>query len=112
VPPTPNQEVRDVSRTRKQQAREIAQRQNCIEKVLGDTNIKIASAISDTLDRSGRAILYALVASETEPEKLLAPCTGRLEVSRRSLIEALRGTRNRASPSSCSIHDSRRRPAT
>lgn len=91
VPPTPIQELRDLSRTRKQLAREIVQHQNRIEKVLEDTNIKIASAISDTLGRSGRAILDALVAGETAPEKLLALCSGRLKASRKSLIEALRG---------------------
>lgn len=91
VPPTPIQEVRDLTRTRKQLAREIVQHQNRIEKVLEDANIKIASAISDTLGRSGRAILNALVAGETDPEKLLTLCSGRLKASRTSLLEALRG---------------------
>jgi transposase len=91
VPPTPIQEVRDLSRTRKQLAREIVQHQNRIEKVLEDTNIKIASAISDTLGRSGRAILDAIVSGETDPEKLVALCSGRLKASRKSLVEALRG---------------------
>jgi transposase len=91
VPPTPIQEVRDLTRTRKQLAREIVQHQNRIEKLLEDANIKIASAISDTLGRSGRAILDALVAGETDPEKLIALCSGRLKASRKALIEALRG---------------------
>lgn len=56
VPPTPIQEVRDLTRTRKQLAREVVQHTNRIEKVLEDTNIKIASAISDVLGKSGRAI--------------------------------------------------------
>ncbi len=91
VPPTPIQEVRDLTRTRKQLAREVIQHTNRIEKVLEDTNIKIASAISDVLGKSGRAILNALVAGETDPEKLLALCSGRLKASRKVLIEALRG---------------------
>jgi len=91
VPPTPIQEVRDLTRTRKQLAREIVQHQNRIEKILEDTNIKIASAISDTLGRSGRAILDAIVAGETDPEKLVALCSGRLKASRKSLVESLRG---------------------
>ena len=48
VPPTPIQEVRDLTRTRKQFAREIIQHQNRIEQILEDANVKIASAISDT----------------------------------------------------------------
>jgi transposase len=91
VPPTPIQEVRDLTRTRKQLAREVVQHTNRIEKVLEDTNIKIASAISDVLGKSGRAILDALVAGESDPEKLLALCSGRLKASRKVLIEALRG---------------------
>jgi len=91
VPPTPIQEVRDLTRTRKQLAREIIQHQNRIEKILEDANVKIASAISDTLGRSGRAILDALVAGETDPAKLVALCSDRLKASRKSLIEALRG---------------------
>jgi len=91
VPPTPIQEVRDLTRTRKQLAREVIQHTNRIEKVLEDTNIKIASVISDVLGKSGRAILNALVAGETDPEKLLALCSGRLKASRKVLIEALRG---------------------
>lgn len=91
VPPTPIQEVRDLTRTRKQLAREIIQHQNRIEKILEDANVKIASAISDTLGRSGRAILDALVAGETDPVKLVALCSDRLKASRKSLIEALRG---------------------
>jgi transposase len=91
VPPSPIQEVRDLTRTRKQLAREIIQHQNRIEKILEDANIKIGSAISDTLGRSGRAILDALVAGETDPAKLVALCSDRLKASRKSLIEALRG---------------------
>jgi transposase len=91
VPPTPIQEVRDLTRTRKQLAREIIQHQNRIEKILEDANVKIASAISDTLGRSGRAILDALVAGESDPVKLVALCSDRLKASRKSLIEALRG---------------------
>ncbi len=91
VPPTPIQEVRDLTRTRKQLAREVIQHTNRIEKVLEDTNIKIASVISDVLGKSGRAILDALVAGETNPERLVALCSGRLKASRKVLIEALRG---------------------
>lgn len=91
VPPTSIQEVRDLTRTRKQLGREVAQHTNRIQKVLEDTNIKIASVISDVLGKSGRAILDALVAGETAPEKLIALCSGRLKASRKVLIEALRG---------------------
>jgi transposase len=91
VPPTHIQEVRDLSRTRKQLTREIIQHTNRIQKVLEDANIKLASAISDVLGKSGRAILEAIIAGESRPEKLVELCSGRLKASRKELIEALRG---------------------
>jgi transposase len=91
VPPAPIQEVRDLSRTRKQLAREIVQHTNRIQKVLEDANIKLSSVISSVLNQSGRAVLDALVAGETEPEKLADLCSTRLKASRKSIIEALRG---------------------
>ena len=91
VPPTHIQEVRDLSRTRKQLTREIIQHTNRIQKTLEDANIKLASAISNVLGKSGRAILEAIIAGETKPEKLVELCSGRLKASRKELIEALRG---------------------
>jgi transposase len=76
VPPTQIQEVRDLSRTRKQLTREIIQHTNRIQKVLEDANIKLASAISNVLGKSGRAILEAIIAGESNPEKLVALCSG------------------------------------
>jgi transposase len=91
VPPTHIQEVRDLSRTRKQLTREIIQHTNRIQKTLEDANIKLASAISDVMGKSGRTILEAIIAGETNPEKLVDLCSGRLKASRKELIEALGG---------------------
>ena len=91
VPPTEIQDLRGLMRTRKQLVRERAQHNQRIQKTLEDANIKIASVLSDILGTSGRAILRALIAGETEPEALLAVTTGRLRTDRVRLIEALRG---------------------
>lgn len=91
VPPSHIQEVRDLSRTRKQLTREIVQHTNRIQKTLEDANIKLASAISDVLGKSGRAILEAIIRGESDPEKLVELCSGRLKASRKELNEALRG---------------------
>lgn len=91
VPPMHVQEVRDLSRTRKQLTREIIQHTNRIQKTLEDANIKLASAISNVLGKSGRAILEAIVAGESDPEKLVELCSGRLKATRKELVEALRG---------------------
>jgi transposase len=91
VPPTPVQELRDLTRTRKQLVREIAQHTQRIQKTLEDANIKITGVISNVLGTSGRALLEALVGGETDPERLVELTSGRLKASRAQLVEALRG---------------------
>ena len=91
VPPQPVQEMRDLTRTRKQLVREAARHSQRLQKTLEDANIKVASYISDILGKSGRAILDALAKGETDPEKLADLTSGRLKASRKELIEALRG---------------------
>ncbi len=91
VPPTPVQELRDLTRTRKQLVREVAQHTQRIQKTLEDANIKLTGIISDVLGKSGRAMLEALIAGETDPEKLVALTSRRLKATRAELVEALRG---------------------
>lgn len=91
VPETPIQELRDLTRTRKQLAREIAQHTQRIQKVLEDANLKIASLVSDTLGVSGRAILESIVRGESDPQRLLEVTEGRLKASPERLLKALRG---------------------
>jgi hypothetical protein len=62
-----------------------------IQKTLEDANLKITGVISDLLGRSGRAILRALIAGQTDPEALLAETTGRLKAPRSRLLDGLRG---------------------
>jgi transposase len=91
VPPTPVQEMRDLTRTRKQLVREVAQHSLRLQKTLEDANIKLSSYVSDILGVSGRAILEAITQGVTDPEKLVELSKGRLKASRRELVEALRG---------------------
>jgi transposase len=91
VPPTPVQEMRDLTRTRKQLVREVAQHSLRLQKTLEDANIKLSSYVSDILGVSGRAILEAITQGVTDPEKLVELSTGRLKASRSELVEALRG---------------------
>jgi transposase len=91
VPPAPIQALRDLTRTRKQLVREVGQHTLRIQKTLEDANIKITGVVSELLGTSGRAILRALIAGETDPERLLERTTGRLQAPRERLIEGLRG---------------------
>lgn len=91
VPPTPVQELRDLTRTRKQLVREIAQHVQRLQKTLEDANVKITGVISDVVGVSGRALVEALIAGETDPERLVELTRGRLKAPRARLVEALRG---------------------
>jgi len=91
VPPAPIQELRDLTRTRKQLVREIAQHSLRIQKVLEDANIKLGSVLSDVLSASGRAILLAIIGGESNPERLADLAQGTARRKRSALIEALRG---------------------
>jgi transposase len=91
VPPAPIQELRDLTRTRKQLVREISQHSSRIQKILEDANLKLGSVLSDVLGQSGRAILKELIDGETDPEKLADLARGTARKKRSELIQALHG---------------------
>src|SRR5712672_3931853 len=91
VPPTVIQELRDLTRTRKQLVREMSQHSLRIQKILEDANLKLGSVLSNVLGRSGVAILHALIAGETNPERLADLAEGTARKKRAELIEALHG---------------------
>jgi hypothetical protein len=65
---------------------------NRIQKVLEDTNIKLASVATDITGKSGRAILNALLQGEQDPEKLADLALGRMREKREQLVQAVQGT--------------------
>lgn len=91
VPPARIQELRDLTRTRKQLVREISQHTLRIQKTLEDANIKVASVLSSVLGTSGRAMLTAIIEGEDDPERLAALAVGTAKRKKADLIEALRG---------------------
>jgi len=91
VPPKPIQELRDLTRTRKQLVREVSQHSLRIQKTLEDANIKLGSVLSDVLGQSGRAILNALIAGESDPERLADLARGNARKKRAELVQALHG---------------------
>ncbi|HEX5011633.1 MAG TPA: IS110 family transposase [Planctomycetota bacterium] len=91
IPPTPIQELRDLTRTRKQLVREAGQHIQRVQRVLEDANVKLSSVISDVLGVSGRRILEAIISGKDDPEELAALGSERLQCSPEQLREALRG---------------------
>ncbi len=96
VPPTPIRELRDLTRQRAQLIGEKVSAVNGIRKVLEDANLKLASVATDVLGSSGRDMLEALIAGETDAEKLADLARLRLREKIPALRRALQG---RVSPS-------------
>jgi transposase len=91
VPDTQTQELRTLLRTRKQLVREKSSHILRVQKTLEDANIKLDSVITDVMGTSGRAMIEALVAGESNPAKLARLANYRLRASQEKLREALRG---------------------
>src|SRR5271155_5471190 len=72
VPDTETQVLRNMLRTRKQLVRERSSHVQRLQKTLEDANIKLDAVISDILGLSGRRMIEALIAGETDPGALAA----------------------------------------
>src|SRR2546425_6379489 len=91
VPPAPIQELRDLTRTRRQLVHEVSRHVLRIQKMLEDANLKLTQVMSDIVGVSGRAILKALIDGETDPGRLADLTRGRLKATRAELLDALHG---------------------
>jgi transposase len=91
IPPRPQREVRDLTRSRTSFVRERATLVNRVHKVLEGANLKLASVATDIMGVSGRAILAALLAGEADPAVLAELARGPLRKKRPQLQQALRG---------------------
>jgi transposase len=91
VPGQPIQALRDLTRTRRRLTREKAAHAQRIDKLLQAANLRLGTVLADILGASGRAILAALAAGETDPERLADRVQTRIRASRQQVIEALRG---------------------
>lgn len=91
VPPQPIQELRDLTRTRRELTREIVRHTQRIQATLEEANIKLVSVISDILGWSGRRILKAIVAGESDPRRLAELGHPKLACAREDLAAALDG---------------------
>jgi transposase len=91
VPPEPQRDLRELCRQRVQLTRQKAAVSNRIQKVLEDANLKLGSVASDVLGKSGRAMLRAIIAGETDPVTLAELALGRLRKQLPRLRPALTG---------------------
>ena len=91
VPEPALQEIRTLLRTRKQLSREKTAHIQRLQKTLEDANIKLDSVITDVIGVSGRAMIEALIAGESDSAALARLAHRRIKASPGKLREALRG---------------------
>ncbi len=91
VPEQAQRDLRDLTRSRTTLLQERTRVSNRIQKVLEDTNIKLASVASDVLGVSGREMLAALTGGQTDPAALAELARGRLREKLDLLKRALEG---------------------
>jgi len=91
VPDRPQRELRELTRYRMSLVRERTAAANRLQKTLEGANVKLASVATDILGKSGREILAALVAGETNSVELAQLAQGRLREKIPQLERALTG---------------------
>jgi transposase len=91
VPPEIIRDLRDLTRGRATLSQEASRIANRIQKVLEDANIKLSSVASNTLGKSGRAMLDAIVAGQLDAEQLADLALGHLRAKIPELQRALSG---------------------
>jgi transposase len=87
-----SRELRELTRYRTKLVEERARLESSIQKVLEDSNVKLASVATDITGVSGRAILQALLDGQQDPQRLAELARGRLRNKRDELAQAVQGT--------------------
>src|SRR5260370_3342637 len=91
VPNEEIQELRSLTRTRKQLVREQTRHVQGIQKRLAEANIRLDSVISDIMGASGRRIIESMIAGVRQPHKLADLAGKQIKATPKELYDALHG---------------------
>lgn len=91
IPEEKVQELRALTRTRKQLVREQTRHVQRIEKTLAEANIKLGSVLSDIMGASGRRIIQAMIDGVRQPNKLAELAGKQIKATPKELYDALHG---------------------
>jgi transposase len=91
IPDRPQRELRELTRHRATLVQERVRVAQRLQKVLEGTNLTLGNVASDVLGASGRAMLEALLAGQSDPAALADLAHGRLREKRAELERALVG---------------------
>jgi transposase len=89
VPDRPQRELRELTRYRTSLVRARTAEANRLQKTLEGANVKLGLVATDVLGKTGRDILAALVAGETDPAAMAQLARGLLRKKRPQLEQAL-----------------------
>ena len=89
VPSQEQQDLRDLTRTQVSLVQERARLVNRVQKVLEEAGIKLSTVLSDVMGLSGRAILNALCAGESDPVHLATLMHRSVHATQEQVIVAL-----------------------
>lgn len=92
VPPRPQRDLRELTRTRKTLIEERSRIVNRVQKTLEDANIKLSSVVTDITGKSAQQILHALLEGEQDRERLAEMARGKLRSKKKELAQAVQGT--------------------
>jgi len=84
-------DLRDLTRMRASLSQEASRISSRIQKVLEDANVKLASVATNTVGKSGRAMLEEIIAGQNDPEHLASLALGHLRAKIPQLKLALEG---------------------
>ena len=92
IPPASQRDLRELTSYRTNLVEERTRASNRLQQTLEGTNLKLGDVATDILGKSGRAILEALLAGQTNPAVLADLARGRMKAKRAELEQALVGT--------------------
>jgi transposase len=91
IPNEEIQELRALTRTRKQLVREQTRHVQRIDKTMAEANIKLSSVLSDIMGASGRRIIEAMIAGVRQPKQLAELAGKQIKATPKELYDALHG---------------------
>ena len=92
IPERQQRELRDLTRYHQSLVQERSRFANRLQKLLEDTNLKLASVATDLQGVSAQAILRAIAQGETDPKVLAEMTHGSLRSKRNEMEQALVGS--------------------
>jgi len=91
VPPTPIQDLRDLTRYRAQLRQSQGRAANRIQKLMEQANLKLSSVATNALGVSGRRMLEAIIGGEADSKQLAQLACGTSKNKIPELAQALEG---------------------